>query len=75
MNDPLFLLQRIQHPDTVSMDVVPVFFGNLEQMDTYVMRCVIWYQSLFGIFMIVRTHTNACQRFFYLSLVSISLCE
>ena len=45
MNDPLFLLQRIQHPDTISMDVVPVFFGNLEQMDTYVMRCVIWYQS------------------------------
>ena len=26
----------------------------------YVMRCAIWYQSLFGVCMIVRAHVNAC---------------
>ena len=28
------------------------------------MCCVIWYQSLFGICMVIRTHTNACSCFF-----------
>ena len=29
-----------------------------------VVRCAIWYQSLFGVCMVVRTHANVCCRFF-----------
>ena len=38
----------------------------------YVMLCAIWYQSLFGVCMVVRAHANA---FFYLYVVSVSLHE
>ena len=30
----------------------------------HVMRCAIWYQSPFGVCMIIQTHANACSRFF-----------
>ena len=43
-----------------------------ENLGTYVMRCAIWYQSLFGVCMVVRMHTNA---FFYLNVVFIRLHE
>ena len=36
----------------------------------YAIRCAIWYQSLFGVCMVVQTHANA---FFYLHVVSIRL--
>ena len=42
---------------------------------TYVMCCAIWYQSLFGICMIVSTHSNAWKCFFYLPVVTIHLHE
>ena len=29
-----------------------------------VVRCAIWYQSLFGVCMVVRTYANVCCRFF-----------
>ena len=43
-----------------------------EVIQIYVMRCVIWYQSTFGICMIVQMYANA---FFYLSVISICLYE
>ena len=34
--------------------------GVNETAGQYVMCCSIWYQSLFAICIVVRTHTNAC---------------
>lgn len=39
----------------------------------FVMRCVIWYQSLFGVCIIVWTHTNA-SCFFFTFLLFLSAC-
>ena len=33
---------------------------NTRKNFKYVMRCAIWYRSLFGVYMVVRTHENAC---------------
>lgn len=41
----------------------------------YVMSCVIWYQSLFGVFIIVGTHTDACQYFFFTFLLFLSMSQ
>ena len=37
---------------------------QIAQNITYVMHYAISYRSLFGVWMIVRTHANVCQRFF-----------
>ena len=33
-------------------------------INSFEMRCAIWYQSLFGVFTIVQTHVNACSSLF-----------
>ena len=46
--------------------------GCILFIEVNVVRCVIWYQPLFGVYMVVRTHANA---FFYLHVVFIRLDE
>ena len=41
---------------------------------TYVMRCAIWYQSLFGVCMIVRTHANGILTLFSTFMSFLSVC-
>ena len=45
-----------------SLNTLKAFFKNASLNTLYVMRCAIWYQSLFGACMIVQTRTNACYR-------------
>ena len=33
---------------------------HLDNNKIYVMCCEIWYQSVFGVCMVVQTHANAC---------------